>query len=331
MDNITHSLTGLAMARAGLNRYSPCATLLLVLSANAPDIDIVAASRGALSYLEAHRGYTHSLLGLPVMAGVSVLVASALCWRNLPWWRAWGLCCAGVASHLLLDWTNSYGVRFLLPFSSRWFRLDINSLYDLVILGVLLFAAIWPVFERLVTGEIGARAPKGRGTAIAALSFFVLFDLGRAVLHARAVGQLNSFVYDDAVPLRTAALPSRSNPFEWRGIVETADSFRAVPVSSFRNLDPDAATEFRKLPQDAAIEAANRTRPFHYFEYFARFPVWSEEPAWTGKQRVTRVDLTDLQFGRPGAGSFHCIATVDSQGRVLDSYFTFGFGNDRRQ
>ncbi len=187
MDNITHSLTGLAMARAGLNRFSPHAMWLLLLSANAPDIDIVAASRGALPYLEAHRGYSHSLIGLPFMALLPVLVVAAVVRQKLPWLRAWLLCCIGVASHLMMDWTNSYGVRLMLPFSSRWFHLDLNNLYDGWIMAALAFAAIWPFFARLVSREIGARSSAGRGTAICALAFFVLFDCGRAVAHQRVI------------------------------------------------------------------------------------------------------------------------------------------------
>src|ERR1700761_8861250 len=106
MDNITHSLTGLALARAGLNRLCPRATLLLILSANAPDADIVSIAGGPLKHFEIHRGYTHSLIGLPFMAALSVLVVAAIYRQKLPWLRAWLLCCAGVASHLLLDWTN---------------------------------------------------------------------------------------------------------------------------------------------------------------------------------------------------------------------------------
>ena len=100
MDNVTHSLTGLALARAGLDRFSPRATLLLLLSANAPDCDIVALARGQLAYLEAHRGYTHSLLFLPVLALVCVLVTAAVYREKLPWVRAWALCVIGLSSHL---------------------------------------------------------------------------------------------------------------------------------------------------------------------------------------------------------------------------------------
>jgi len=39
-----------------------------------------------------------------------------------------------------------------------------------------------------------------------------------------------------------------------------------------------------------------------------------------------RIDLTDLRFGVPGTGSFHCIAVENSQHRALGSWFTFGSG-----
>src|SRR5262245_55338250 len=122
MDNVTHSLTGLALARAGLDRWCPRAAVLLLLSTNAPDGDIVTLAKGQLVYFEAHRGYSHSLLMLPVIAAISVLATAAIFREKLPWLRAWLVCLLGVSSHLLLDLTNSYGVRLLLPASSRWFH-----------------------------------------------------------------------------------------------------------------------------------------------------------------------------------------------------------------
>src|SRR3954454_13289676 len=163
MDNVTHSLTGLALARAGLDRCCPRATLLLLLSANAPDCDILSLTQGQLAYLEAHRGYTHSLLLAPVMALVCVVVTAALYREKLPWLKAWLVCLIGLSSHLLLDLTNSYGIRLLIPFSSRWFHFDLNALYDWNILVVLAIAALWPLFSRLVSGEIGDRPRAGRG------------------------------------------------------------------------------------------------------------------------------------------------------------------------
>src|SRR5215468_11277379 len=69
MDNLTHSLIGLAVSKSGLEKISPGATALCVVAANAPDIDVVSIFFGdrwtALHY---HRGITHSILGTAALA-----------------------------------------------------------------------------------------------------------------------------------------------------------------------------------------------------------------------------------------------------------------------
>lgn len=327
MDNITHSLTGLALARAGFDRLTPRATVLLLLAANAPDIDILAATFGALRYFEVHRGYTHCLLGLPVMAAVCVLLTAAIYRQSLPWLRLWLIACAGVASHLLLDWTNSYGIRLLLPFSSRWDALDLNSLTDGVLLTALILAAVWPSFSRLVGGEIGdRRVPRGQGSAIAVLCFFMLFDFARALMHARVIAQLSARLYDGAIATNVAALPFAIDPFHWTGIVETPNSFRDIEFDNLHSSDPQAGPVLYKRPFDRATDAVRNTPPFHYFQYFSRFPMWSAEPVTLPNGSATRVDFSDLRFGAPDSGNFHAIGLVNSEGKVLLSVFTFGTG-----
>jgi inner membrane protein len=319
MDNVTHSLAALVLARAGLDRYCPRATLLLLLSSNAPDIDIVMLARGQLAYLEAHRGYTHSFLFLPVMALACVVVTAVVPGKRLPWIKAWLLAILGIACHLLLDWTNSYGIRPLIPFSSRWFYLDLNGLYDVVLLVVLLFAVLWPLLSRLVSSEIGARTHTGRGLAIFVLVFFVLYDAGRAILHARVLDQLEARLYDGMPPISVAALPSAFSPLNWRGVVETTGAFRTIPVNAIAQVEAEDVLVYFKPAETSAIENARRTEPFRYFLYFARFPVWSQQPVARKEGEGIRVELTDLRFGTPGAGAFHCIAFADTSGRVLQT------------
>ncbi len=302
-------------------------TLLLVLSANAPDIDIVAAPFGALRYLEVHRGYTHCLLGLPLMAAFSVLVTAAFYRKKLPWIRAWLAACVGVGSHLLLDWTNSYGIRLMLPFSSRWFALDLNTLTDGLFVTALMMAAIWPWFSKLVGSEIGERrSGRGQGSAIAALCFFVALDFGRYLIHERLIAQLMSRLYDGDVATQVAALPTAVSPFQWNGLVETANSFRETQTNFLRDNETQAGPVLYKRPFDPAAEAVRKTSAFRYFQYFARFPMWSAEPVTLPSGAVTRIDLTDLRFGAPDAGGFHCVGLVSIDGRVLLSTFTFGSG-----
>ncbi len=323
MDNITHSLTGLAMARAGLDRFSPHATALLILSANAPDLDAGGLIGGPLWYLKLHRGYTHSLVGLPFVALFTVLIIALLFRQKLPWGKAWLLCAIGVASHLLLDWTNDYGIRLLLPFSSKWFALDLNSLYDGVIMAVLICATLWPYLEKLVNGEIGDKRPAGRGAAFFALLFFITYDGGRALLHRGAVMQLESVLYDGSPPLQTAALPNPFNPFHWRGIVQTAGSYRVIPVDSLGQLEQQQAQIFYKPSIGTALEAAKQTESFRYFLYFARFPIWFEDKVVEQKNSDVEITLSDLRFGIVTSNFLHCVAIENDRGRVLTSKISY--------
>src|SRR5271155_3236541 len=99
MDNVTHSLVGLMLSRvSGRN------ALMMVVAANLPDIDIVSWAGGTLTYLEFHRGLAHSLIAAPVWALILILL-----FRDRTW-QAYLAALAGVMSHLLLDWTNVYGI-----------------------------------------------------------------------------------------------------------------------------------------------------------------------------------------------------------------------------
>jgi inner membrane protein len=327
MDNVTHTLFGVTLARAGLQRVCPHATLLLILSANIPDIDIVALAGGSLAYLEAHRGYTHTFLALPVLALACVGLTALLTRTRLPLWRAWGVACAGVASHLLLDWTNSYGVRPFLPFSSRWFYLDLNGLYDLVMLAAMFLALALPWFVGLVGSEIGVPKKRtGQGSAITVLLFLILFDYARWTLHENALNELNSRMYTGEQPVNVAALPDPVNPWQWTGVVETQDAFRLVRTDALSFNNGSDSLIFSKPPQSAAYGAAKATEPFRYLSYFSRFPVWGFEPIELNSRVAKRADLTDLRFGTPGRGGFHAIAEIDAAGHVAMSEFTFGSG-----
>jgi inner membrane protein len=163
MDNLTHSLVGLAAAKAGLEKLSPGATALCLLAANSPDADIVTLAGGRWTYLQNHRGITHSILGTVALAlalplvfhGCALLIARLR--RRKPVTRLGGLMIVSIvvtATHPLLDWTNNYGVRLLLPWNSRWFYGDLVFIMDPVfwlILGGAAFLVTSRTKNQIVT------------------------------------------------------------------------------------------------------------------------------------------------------------------------------------
>lgn len=130
LDNLTHGLVGAAISKAGAERTTPLATATLVIAANAPDIDVLSYIGGEYFALAHRRGITH---GWPALIILPFLVAGGvLAWdhwvrrrrrpeappvRPLP---LLVLSAIGVATHPLLDWMNTYGMRWGLPFDPRW-------------------------------------------------------------------------------------------------------------------------------------------------------------------------------------------------------------------
>lgn len=321
MDNLTHTAVGLFLSRAGLNRWTPQASAILMLAANAPDSDVVSAFGGSVSYLHYHRGLTHSLIAMPAMAILCVLVVRAISRRPVRWLGAFLAAIIGVASHLLLDFTNGYGIRLLLPFSPRYYRLEWTSVVDLWIWAAFLLALAAPFLSRLVGSEIASGRRRalypGRGSPIFALAFVLLYNGARGVLHARALGELESRIYQDATPLRVAASPGAANPLRWRGIVETQDFYAIANVNLAAAFDPARARIVHKAAADAAMDSARRTDTFQIFLRFAEFPVWLVMP----DQKLENgkvASVADMRFG------WSANALEDTRDRVLRTWLEIG-------
>ena len=332
MDPLTHTATGLFLSRIGLKRWTPLATPILLLAANAPDIDIVSSAGGSLSYLHYHRHLTHSLLAMPVMAIGTVALVALVARKKIHWAGAFFAALIAVATHLLLDLTNTYGIRLFLPFSARWLRLDITNVVDIWIWAVFLVCVVGPYLAELVGSEIASRRTReplqGRGFAWLALIFLLLYNCGRGVLHTRAINELQSRVYEDAAPVRTLAVPDAGNPWNWKGVVETPDNFAVADVNLLGDFDPTHATIYHKPAPDPAIDAALRLPIFQEFLRFSQFPMWRVSPSSEVDNGKT-VEVIDLRFGTPPSPAFTVTETFDANLRPLSGSFQFGLSRKK--
>ncbi len=140
MDPLAHTLVGATLARTRLREGTGAMALAAgVLAANAPDIDAVTMFVSRDLSLGFRRGWTHGVLAMVVLplvltAALLVLDRALARWRGRePAARAGPLLrltAAGVWSHPLLDWLNTYGVRFLMPFDGTWFYGDALFIID---------------------------------------------------------------------------------------------------------------------------------------------------------------------------------------------------------
>lgn len=326
---MTHSLVGLFLARSGLKRASAYGTAILVLAANAPDIDVISWFWGRATWLHWHRNITHSLAGAPFMALLCV-AAVALVGRKqkVRWMPAFWIALIGILSHLLLDLTNVYGIRLLLPFSGHWSHLDLSPVLDFTIWGILLLGIVAPALSRLVGSEIGEKQPdRGKaGWAIAVLFLFFVYDYSRSIFHAKAVNLVGDRLYSRLAPRRAGAFPT-GNPLVWRGMAEMSFGYVDVPVDLRENFHPSDAAVYYKPPRTPAMQAAMATYPFQMLLEFVQYPLWVIQPdidPVKGQTGGSKVQLIDLRFGTPMAAGFSATAIVDKNNDVVESQFGFG-------
>jgi inner membrane protein len=338
LEPLTHLLTGACISRAGLNRTTGLATLTLVLAAEAPDLDVLYFFDGSVTGFAHHRGFTHTFLGAPLVAGV--VVAGVYGFYRLMAGRGlrprlaprWGLlyvyALLGALTHILQDFTNNYGVRPLAPWNPRWYSWDIVSIIDPIMLAALILGVAIPAVLTLIKEEVGAGKPqfRGRGGAIFALLCLATVILVRDIEHRRALAALNSITYREEVPLRVSAYPYALNPFVWSGVVETRDFFEVVPVDSLSGqVDPQNQAKVRFKPQETPVTlAAKKSRLGRVYLDWARYPLVATERL--AENAGYLVQFQDLRFAdardssRSSPPPLTGYVELDPQLRVTDEY-----------
>ncbi len=347
MDNLTHSLFGLTLARTPLSRAGRGATTALLLASNAPDVDVFVTLGGTANYLEFHRGPTHGPLGV---IGLGALVAGVVWLVRRRWDRTsteapasflmlWMLSMIGILGHILMDLPTSYGTRPLSPFAWTWFAVDWMPIVDVYLLAIL-GGGLW--FGRGAATDPGRPARRRRNAAIALVLMAMNYGV-RAVSHHTAVarapevfgGRLPEWCADGTPPswsvdhwprtseaaprdvgaarcLRElAAVPDFISPFRWRVIAQLSNGYEMRDVDLLTG---------RGLPRGDAI--ATRTLS-------VRIPnQWTPAVARAAAAPTARVFLGFSRF--PAARSFVAedgTATV----RWTDLRFVTGALDDPRQ
>ena len=331
MDNLTHSLFGLTLARTPLRRAGRGAAAALLLASNAPDIDIVTTAGGALPYLQWHRGPTHGPLGVVGLASVvAAIVWAGDRWQSsrrgvrsdASWLALWGISIVGVLGHVLLDLPTSYGTRPLSPWSWHWYGLDWLPIVDVYLLA-LLGGGLW--LGRTRSAQSAPSWTSGR-VATATLVLMAGWYGVRGAAHAEAIRLAPRVLAADLAPacpdavppqagldawprafereigrdrpapclLELAALPSFVSPWRWRLVARQTGGYIVSDV--ILGADASAApARVRQVPDHwtpTAVTAA--VSPLaHVFLGFSRFPATRLEPQADGS---TSVHWHDLRF-----------------------------------
>ena len=296
MEPVTHILTGACLARAGLNRRAAYATLAMAVAAEFPDIDTLWSLRGPVASFTHHRGFTHTFLAVPLEA--AIVVGGVYAWH---WWRVsrrpaaaeklaapvrwgvlYGLVLLALLSHLLLDFTNNYGLRPFFPWNAHWYAGSIVFIFDPLIFALLLVPFLLPPLLGLVGSEVGAARAKfrGRGSAITVLLLIACVWTARSVAHDRAqtlamaqsIGvqqqPLSTADANDAAPppddgpltylqpQRVLSNPDPFNPLRWHVVSDLGDFYQLSEINLGTSVVTTSPVRFPKPARTPAVLAA---------------------------------------------------------------------------
>lgn len=308
MDNLTHSLVGALLGQAGLKRKSALAMPTLIIAANIPDIDAACLFWvQGLEHLAVRRGITHgpiAMLILPILLWAAMLAWDG--WRRrtnphrAPVHRGWLLALAyiGTLSHPAFDWLNTYGIRLLEPFSSRWFYGDSIFIIDLWLWLGLGFA-LWSSLRAERRRQPNWTRPAG--IAVLAASAYI-FANGALTGYAenRAVQALKAANVDN--PLVVASPPPLTfwkRDIVWRDATKYGEG--SYTLGQSMRLASSAAPHLAADPRLPAFAAANSE--VRAFLFWSRMPVavFDADGALT---------LTDQRYGQTfGSARFTVRAT----------------------
>jgi membrane-bound metal-dependent hydrolase YbcI (DUF457 family) len=337
MDNITHTLFGATLARTPLNRAGRGTTAALILASNAPDIDIVTAFDGALSYLQWHRGPTHGPLGVvalgTVVAGIvwtgSRLLdrggtATHASFRSLTLVSIFGVLC-----HVLMDMPTSYGTRLLSPFDWHWYAVDLMPIIDIYLLAAL-GACFW----------FGSHPDWRRRNVVIAFSLMALNYGVRIGAHRQAL-EIAPGIFGPPLPerceaagtqgplfdrwpihrplsgpdlerrclLEIVALPTFASPFQWRLVAQLSNAYETRDIDLLAHAlrptptSPEAPWRLvQRIPNrwtPAALQGAG-SQTARIFLGFSRFPAAQSTSDAEGD---TIVRWTDVRFTAAAPGT----------------------------
>ena len=307
MDPLTHVLTGAVLARSGWNRKAAYATVAMAIAAELPDIDTVWSWAGPVTGFEHHRGITHTFIALPLEAALVV----AGCWlvQRVRAGRAtrapvrWGWLYAGVLlallSHLLLDWTNNYGVRPFFPFDPRWYAGSFVFIIEPLLYLILAGALVLPWLFALINAEVGERRKtfRGRGWALAGLGAVAVLYFVRWNEHAKAL----SLAMQNAPQgtLRVFASPRPVNPFAWAVVSEQPTTYQLGEVNTWAGTAAPAspADTIYKPETTLPLLAAKRSLLGRVFLDWSSYPVLTQRENLDDPQHpLTEIHFADARF-----------------------------------
>ncbi|MFP4071981.1 MAG: metal-dependent hydrolase [Desulfovibrionales bacterium] len=280
MDPVTHTIAGALSGRVLAKRFSPWKIFFFcVIAAWVPDLDSFVGF-GPEEYLLYHRAFTHSILGIPLLAGLLAGIFK-LFWKQAPFLPLFGIGSAVMALQVYLDLATTFGTMILWPFTDHRFGFPgifiIDPVFTLV-LGILLLLTFVSGNRRRLFGFFG----------LLLAVVYPLFSLGiGTALESMLTTQMRPGTPYDRIHVTTDLF----TPWYWKVVAEGNDHYGLGASSLFLSISEPPLVTFQKPDPDLVDTLRESDSFFRTWFWFAQFPAISSIRETAKGREITFLDL----------------------------------------
>ncbi len=321
MDSISHASMGVGISILALNtgmvdsEYSAITYTAVIVASIIPDIDVVTKIGGNKSYINHHRGFTHSVIMFFVLTAILNLIAN-LFLPNSDNNVLLGWIGLAVAMHIITDIFNNYGVKLLWPFKDRWLSINATYTIDYVILSLHIIGIILYFLFNL-DGQILFST-----ILIITITYLLVLATRRQlrILYIRRQ-------FDKEV--KHIYFASKSSPHQWKFVIEATNGYYYIGElhgNKMRILGKQR--KHLKIDNDV-YNIIKDDKNLIIFKKFSKVYNWSVKK----RKHLTEVRVKDLTYytkiNKKYVYLFNCVIYINNETKKIENtYVGFTTGDE---
>ncbi len=321
MDSISHTSMGIGISILAISstdmssQYAPVAYTAIIAASLIPDIDVVTKLAGNKSYINQHRGFTHSLLMIVVFSIIINVIANIFLETKLqnillPWITI------SVVMHIVTDIFNNYGVKLLWPFKDKWLSINATYTIDFVILSLFVFGMIlYYIFD--FDGDV---------IFIVALVTTLTYLFGLSVRRQLRIMYIKK---NFKKPVKYLYFASKTKPHHWKFVVETFNGYYYIGELQGNKIQIHGKQKKHFKIDEDVYSIIKDDKNLEIFRKFSKVYNWSVKK----RKYVTEIRLKDLTYytkvNKKHVYLFNCVIYINNCSKEIENtYVGFTTGDD---
>ncbi|MEP7245116.1 MAG: metal-dependent hydrolase [Gammaproteobacteria bacterium] len=302
MDSLTHIAVGSAMGMAVMGSCTPRwkAALWGSVCATLPDLDVFLRHGDPIRNMTFHRGDSHALLYLTLLAPLIALIASRVHGQPLLFRRWWLMAWLALIFHPLLDFMTIYGTQLLRPFIDHPFGVGSIFIIDPLFTVPVLVGAVVALSWR------SPRALRWNAAGLVLSAAYLAWTYGAQQYVTRIARDSLRAQRIDVQQIEVD--PTVLNSVLWRVTAMTPTHY----LEGFYSLFDDHPTiVFREYPRGA--ELYEKTRDDWHVARIA----WFSHGFFSMEERDGKVLISDLRMGMEPNYNFKFAVFEERHGTLI--------------